>query len=91
MTGKVALADIKTSSAADDWYVLASNKGVLLLHQLRRDLGAELFDRAMDDFGTKQAGQYVTSQQFQQHMEQASGRQLNQFFAYWLREKGLPK
>ena len=90
-TREVALADVKRSVTSDDWYLLASAKGVLLLHQLRRDLGAELFDRAMDDFGMKHGGQRVTAQQFQRHMEARSGRSLDMFFVYWLRAKGLPK
>jgi hypothetical protein len=89
--GEVALADVKKSVASDDWYLLASAKGVLLLHQLRRDLGAERFDQAMDDFGMKHGGQRVSSQQFQQHMEARVGRSLDPFFAYWLRACGLPK
>jgi hypothetical protein len=90
-TGEVALADIKVSAASDVWYRLASSKGVLLLHQLRLDLGAEVFDRAMDAFGLKHGGQRVTSLQFQQHMETASGRKLGQFFSFWFKDKGLPK
>jgi aminopeptidase N len=61
------------------------------LHQLRLDLGAEVFDRALDAFGLKHGGQRVTSQQFQEHMEAASGRKLEQFFSFWLKDKGLPK
>jgi hypothetical protein len=90
-TGEVALADLKMSAASDAWYRLAWSKGTLLLHQLRLDLGPLVFDRAMDDFGMKHGGQRVTSQQFQQHMEAASGRKLEQFFTTWLKEKGLPK
>jgi hypothetical protein len=89
--GDVALADLKKSAGSDAWYRLASAKGVLLLHQLRVDLGADAFDQAMDDFGMKHGGQRVTSAQFQKHMEAASRRTLEPFFGYWLREKGLPK
>jgi hypothetical protein len=88
---EVALADIKVSAASDAWYWLASTKGVLLLHQLRLGLGAEAFDRALDDFGMRYGGQRVTSQQFRSHLEIATGLDLGAFFAFWLREKGLPK
>ena len=90
-TGEVALADLKKSAASDDWYRLASAKGVLLLHQLRDGLGAEAFDQAMEDFGTKHGGTRVTSAQFQKHMEASARRSLEPFFNYWLHEKGLPK
>lgn len=89
-SGDVALADIKASAASDDWYRLASAKGVLLLHQLRGEMGAEAFDRAMDEFGARHGGQRVTSAQFQKHMEGAARRTLEPFFNYWLHEKGLP-
>jgi hypothetical protein len=89
--GQTALADIKMSAASDEWYGLACAKGVLLLHQLRLDLGPDVFDRAMDDFGVKHGGQRVTTEQFQQHLETASGRKLEAFFKTWWRDKGLPK
>jgi Phospholipase B len=90
-TGEVALADIKKSTSSDDWYRLASAKGVLLLHQMRVDLGAEVFDRAMDEFGTRHGGNRVTSGQFQKHMESQVRRSLDPFFNEWLHAKGLPK
>jgi hypothetical protein len=90
-SSEVALADIKKSAATDAWYRLASAKGTLFLHQLRSDLGADVFDKALDNFGVKHGGERVTSQQFQQHIEAASQRSLEPVFSYWLREKGLPK
>ena len=85
-TGEIALADVKPSVTSDDWYQLASAKGVLLLHQLRSDLGAERFDQAMDEFGRKHGGERVTWQQFQEHMEARAGHSLETFFAYWFGE-----
>ena len=49
--GEIPLTDVKRSVASDAWYQLASAKGVVLLHELRRALGAEVFDQALDDFG----------------------------------------
>jgi hypothetical protein len=86
----VSLADLKLSTTSDDWYNLAANKGVLLLHELRTQVGAALFDKAMDEFGMRFGGQRVSSRQFRAHFEQATGRSLDGFFAVWLREKGLP-
>jgi len=85
------LRDVKQSAADDAWYRLAAAKGTLLLHQLRSDVGAAVFDQAMDAFGQAHGGERVTSLQFQRHMERASGRDLSRFFGYWLNEKGLPK
>jgi hypothetical protein len=86
----VALADLKANTIGDDWYKLASNKGVVLLHELRSQLGPALFDKTMDEFGMKYGGQRVTSKQFQTHFEQATGRQLDGFFGPWLRDKTMP-
>jgi hypothetical protein len=90
-TGEVALAEIKSSAGSDGWYRLASAKGVLLLHQMRVELGAEAFDQAMDEFGMRHGGNRVSSGQFQKHMEARVHRSLDPFFNEWLREKGLPK
>jgi hypothetical protein len=84
----VPLADIKSSTKSDDWYRLASSKGVLLLHALRKEVGAEAFDKAMDEFGFAHGGQRVTSQMFRAHMERATGKDLEEFFRKWLKEKG---
>src|SRR5262249_19766487 len=86
----VPLAEIKSSTASDDWYRLASSKGVLLLHALRAEVGGPLFDKTMDEFGMEFGGRRVASQQFQAHFEKATGRKLDAFFQAWLREKGLP-
>jgi hypothetical protein len=86
----IPLAQLKSSTSSTDWYDLASTKGVLLLHTLRGDIGAETFDKAMDAFGMAHGGQGVTSQMFQAHMEKASGKNLEGFFKAWLTEKGLP-
>jgi hypothetical protein len=82
------LADIKSSTKSDDWYRLASSKGVLVLHALRKEVGAEAFDKAMDEFGVAHGGQRVTSQMFRAHMERATGKDLEEFFRKWLNEKG---
>ena len=87
----VALAEVKFNTTNDNWYKAASSKGVLLLHELRADVGGAVFDRAMDDFGMKFGGQRVTSEQFRHHMMEATGRQLQPFFDKWLRQKGLPE
>jgi hypothetical protein len=86
-----ALADIRQTAADDAWYRLAAAKGTLLLHRLRSELRAAVFDAAMDAFGQTHGGEPVTSLQFQRHMEKASGRDLSAFFTSWLRDKALPK
>jgi hypothetical protein len=86
----VPLAELKFSTTSSDWYNVATSKGVLLLHALRKKVGREAFDKAMDDFGMKHGGTRVSSQAFQEHLEQATGKKLEAFFKMWLTEKGLP-
>src|SRR5262249_11030145 len=88
--GDVALADIKSDVSNDDWYRIASNKGVLALHELRRIVGDLQFKSAMDSFGRKHAGQRVSTAQFQAHMQEVSGKSLAEFFNTWVRQTGLP-
>lgn len=45
----------------------------MLLAALRVQIGAEKFDRLMDEFGQKQAGQAVTTADFRQHVERSAG------------------
>ena len=75
----------------DNWYKVASGKGVLLLHSLRGLLGADDFDRRMDEFGRAHAGTAVTVAQFQTYLEEKTGRSLQAFFDAWLNRTGLPR
>lgn len=86
----VPLAKLKSSTANEDWYRLASSRGVLFLAALRTELGRDAFDKAMDSFGMKHGGTRVTSQMFQQHLEQATGKKLDAVFNAWLQETALP-
>ncbi|HEV3143331.1 MAG TPA: C45 family autoproteolytic acyltransferase/hydrolase [Gemmataceae bacterium] len=85
------LADIRHDDRTDAWYKQASGKGVLVLQELRRLLSPRVFDSAMESFGSQHAGQAVSTQQFQEHMEKASGKKLEEFFDYWVRGKSLPE
>jgi hypothetical protein len=87
--GDVPLAKTH-ATPGDEWYRIASGKGVLVLNELRRVLGADRFDRLMDDFGSSHAGQAVRTADFVAHCEKAAGRPLAPFFEYWLTETGLP-
>lgn len=86
----ISLSEIKPTVESDDWNRQATGKGVLVLHELRLLLTADVFDRAMDAFGEQNAGQQVTTAQFQEQMEKASGKKLGEFFDYWVRGKEWP-
>jgi aminopeptidase N len=80
------LSDVRT----DAWQRIASGKGVLLLNELRSEIGAETFERMMDDFGRDNAGKAVTTAQFKASAEKAAGKKLDEFFDTWLNKTGLP-
>jgi hypothetical protein len=63
---------------------------VLVLHQLRRLLGNEVFVEAMESFGKQNAGKEVSTAQFKAHVEKAAGKKLDEFFGYWVNQDGLP-
>jgi hypothetical protein len=67
-----------------DWYHVAAGEGVMLLAALRQDLGAETFDKVMDEFGQAHAGHEASTAEFQAAAEKACGRSLDAFFHSWL-------
>jgi hypothetical protein len=85
------LAQIKSNPRDENWYRVASGKGVLLLHSLRDLIGAKDFDRLMDEFGHLHAGKQVTTAQFQSYLESGTGKNLKSFFDRWLNYPGLPR
>jgi len=80
------VAEIRT----DSWNRIASGKGVLLLHELRSEMGGDVFDKMMEDFGRTSAGKAVTTAQFKEAAEKAAGKKLDDFFDTWLNKTGLP-
>jgi hypothetical protein len=87
---EVPLAKTQADNRRDGWYRVTCGKGVLLLHELRSQLGAEKFDAAMDEFGRANAGRPVTTAQFVEHLEKTAGKPLKDTFKPWLEETGLP-
>jgi len=80
----VPLADTQFAWNSDNWYHIAAGKGVMLLAALRHNLGADVFDKLMDDFGQAHAGQEVTTAEFRAAAEKAADRSLDAFFTPWL-------
>ena len=72
----VPLSETKRELRRADWYDIAVGKGVLVLAALRRQMGAEAFEKAMDEFGRANAGKEVTAEQFVAFLKKASGKQL---------------
>jgi Phospholipase B/S-layer like family, C-terminal region len=87
----IPLAQIKANPRDENWYRIAAGKGVLLLHSLRDLIGAKDFDRLMDEFGRQNAGQKISTAQFQSYLESGTGKKLKSFFDRWLNYPGLPR
>jgi hypothetical protein len=89
--GDVPLLKTQRSYANDNWYRIASGKGVLLLHELRLVLGNADFDRLMNDFGRDFGGKEVASAEFRARAEKLGGEKLDGFFDFWLYQSNLPR
>ena len=64
-------------------------KGALVLHMLRRQLGDKAFFAGIAAY-VKSGPRSVETADFQAVMEQASGKSLRGFFARWVRQAGHP-
>ncbi|WP_269792012.1 M1 family metallopeptidase [Stenotrophomonas sp. Iso1] len=68
---------------ADDRAVVYQ-KGALVLHLLRQELGEEVFWRGLRAYTQAHDGRSVVTADFQQAMETAAGRSLQPFFDDWV-------
>jgi aminopeptidase N len=69
--------------SADD-RTLVYHKGAYALHVLRQTLGESLFWSGIRDYTRANFGKSVSTADFQMAMEQASGRNLSEFFSRWI-------
>lgn len=67
------------------------NKGGLVLHMLRRELGDAAFFKGLNLYLTQHAFQSVESHDLRLAMERVSGQDLNWFFNQWFFTKGHPE
>ncbi len=88
--GDVPLAKTRAELGRDDWYRIASGKGVLLLHELRKLIGNREFQTLMEAFGRQHAGKHVSTAQFVSHVEATAGGKVKSFFDAWLMQTGVP-
>jgi hypothetical protein len=89
----VPLSKIRIDTERDEWYRIASGKGVLLLHELRKKLGDGKFADMMDAFGRDFGGKPASTGEFQAHVVKwanGDGGDLNGLFDQWLNRTGLP-
>jgi len=67
------------------------NKGGLVLHMLRRQLGDAAFFKGLNLYLTQHAFQSVEAHDLRLAMERVSGQDLNPFFNQWFFAKGHPE
>jgi hypothetical protein len=89
--GDVALSQVHPDTGTDSWFKIASGKGVLVLAELRGELGDEKFLGMMDAFGRAHAGASASTADFAAAASKAAGRDLSSFFKYWTTKTGLPR
>lgn len=63
---------------------LVYDKGALVAHELRNLLGDTLFWKGIKHYTRKHWGQSVETADFKKAMEEATGRDLSQFFTQWV-------
>ncbi|MCH7852042.1 MAG: HEAT repeat domain-containing protein, partial [Candidatus Marinimicrobia bacterium] len=66
-------------------------KGALVLHMIRYQLGDELWWQAIKHYGRTHAGQAVETNDFRQAIEDATGRPMELFFDQWIFRGGHPQ
>ncbi len=70
---------------------LTYQKGAWVLHMLRELMGEPDFKKGIQSYYKKYFNTNATTTDFRQEMEQASGLDLQSFFAQWLYQEGMPK
>ena len=65
-------------------------KGALVLHMLRFNLGEELFWKALHHYCAMHQGNSVTTDDFQRAIESATGKNMDWFFHQWVYSGGHP-
>lgn len=68
----------------------AYERGAMVLHMLRRQLGDRDWWRAINHYLTKYAHQPVDTEQFRIAVEEATGQSMDRFFDQWLYRMGHP-
>src|SRR5262249_53386489 len=87
----MALAETRAELRADEWYDIASGKGVLILAELRRLLGDDRFVALMASFGRTHAGHAVSTATFFEAAEKAHGKPLAELKDAWLNGGAIAK
>ena len=88
----VPLANVgKLDIFSPEFQNLVTDKGGMIFHMLRWDIGDAAYERAMKTLATQYAGKSVNGEQFRTLAEQTANTQLTAFFSQWLDGTGAPE
>jgi aminopeptidase N len=88
----VPLANVgKLDAFSPEFQNLVTDKGGMIFHMLRWDIGDAAYERAMKTLATQYTGKSVNGEQFRTLAEQTANTQLTAFFSQWLDGTGAPE
>jgi aminopeptidase N len=88
----VPLANVgKLDIFSPEFQNLVTDKGGMIFHMLRWDIGDAAYERAMKTLAAQYAGKSVNGEQFRTLAEQTANTQLTAFFSQWLDGTGAPE
>ncbi|SDL15939.1 Peptidase family M1 [Lentzea albidocapillata subsp. violacea] len=67
------------------------DKGLMGMHALRKQVGDDVFFKALQTWLVKHRDGNASWPEFEEHFKAASGQPLDGFFAAWFRESGIPE
>ncbi|MEE9219294.1 MAG: M1 family aminopeptidase [Acidobacteriota bacterium] len=70
---------------------LLYNKGPLIVHMLRSQVGNEKFKAILKKLLTDQRGKWIDTEDFRETVESVVGYRMGWFFDQWVRETGIPE
>jgi phospholipase B-like protein len=87
----VPFSQTQPDSRSLDWYPIALGQGVMLLAELRQTLGADRFDKLLDDFGVTHADQEITTEQFRKVIWRGGSKEAAAILGKWLESDVVAK
>ena len=81
----------KLDPFSPEFQSLVTDKGGMIFHMLRWQLGDAAYERTMKSMAQQYAGKPITTEQFRGLAEQNSGEKLGAFFTQWLDGTGAPE
>jgi hypothetical protein len=72
-------------------YALLYNKGPLVVHMLRSQLGNDKFKEVLQKLLSEHRGDWIDTNDFQEAVESVAGYKMEWFFDQWVRETGIPE